>query len=269
VQNSVTLLDGKLIGSAGIRYVDKGATSKNESVTVPRYGVVYKFNKETSIYYGYSESFRPFTGQDILGRDYTDITGSNQEVGLKLDLFDGKVFGSVAYFDMLVDPVVTQVQVTDSQGNILYGNVQTGEETNKGFEADLGVVLDAGPGQWLAFGTLYNADPKNASGLKPSRVVAFKGTLFSKYEFTSGPISGFSFGGGVSDFGSQIGTGIAQQEGYTIYALVFGYKAENWSMTMNIDNVTDVQDAVVGSEASFSVYTARPRDVRLTISRKW
>lgn len=268
-QDSMTLLEGKLILSGGVRYVEPGNSSKNISVTVPRYGIVYKFTPELSAYYGYAKSYSPLSGVDILGRPYVDIEGKSEEVGLKLDLFGGKLFGSLVYFDMLNDPVVTQVQVTDSNGNILYGNVQTAEETNKGFEADIGTAFDVGPGKWFTYLTYYSAKPRNAKGVRPARVVEYKGTFFTRYEMTEGPMKGFSIGGGVSDFGDQTGTGIALQEGYTLYSVILGYTRDKWSYRLNIDNATDVQNAVTGSEASFSVHTARPRDIRLSATYRW
>jgi iron complex outermembrane receptor protein len=271
VQDSVTFWKDRAIVSAGVRYISKTAVAAGmPAKSLPRYGAVFKITPEISAYYGYAESYRTLTGLDVLGRPLRDIEGSNSEFGLKLDLFGGRLFGAIAHFDMANDPVLTQVQVVDPRtGLTLIGNAQTAKETNKGYEADLGTALDLGPGKLLVLGTLYDADPRNAQGLRPARVARYKATLFSRYELSSGPLKGFSFGGGVSDAGAQNGTGIARQLPWTIYTAVLGYRAAYWSATINIDNLTDVRDAVLGSEASFSVNVARPREAKLSVTYRW
>ncbi|MBL9216795.1 MAG: TonB-dependent receptor [Opitutaceae bacterium] len=270
VQDSLTLLNDKLILSAGVRYIDASATSNGVSNTVPRYGVVYKHTENLSFYGGYAESYRPLVGFDVFGKPLVDIVGRSQEVGAKLNLFNGRLFGSVAYFDVMNDPVITQVQgIHPVTGLLVFGNAQTAKETNKGIELDIGTVLDVGDGELLVFATLYDADPRNNVGAKPARVVTYKGTLFAKYEFKKGSLKGFSFGGGLSEFGDQIGTGIPLQPGYTLYNALFGYKAAKWGLHLNIDNLGDKKNAIVGSEANFAVGVARPLDARLTFSYEW
>lgn len=270
VQDAVTLFNDRLILVGGLRWVPKGATTKGVSAKVPRYGIIYKINEGVSLYGGYAESFSPLSGVDILGRPYEDIFGKGKEVGVKLNTFGGRLFGSVAYFDILNDPVVTQVQLVDPRtGLLVFGNIQTAKQTNKGYEFDLGTLLDAGPGQIMGYATYYDADPKDASGLKPARVVAQKATLFVKYDFKSGPAKGFNFGGGMSQFGSQVGTGIPIEPGYTLYSAMAGYSFKRWMFYLNIDNLTNIKNAIIGSEANFSVYTARPLSAKLTAGLKW
>jgi iron complex outermembrane recepter protein len=270
VQDAMTFFNDRAILSAGIRYVSASATSNGIDNVVPRYGAVFKINSQISAYYGYAEAYRPLSGFDVLGRPFVDIVGHNEELGVKLDLLDGRLFGSVAYFDMANDPVVTQIAVVNpATGQTVIGNVQTAKETNKGYEMDVGVSLDAGPGKWLIMATLYDADPRNAQGLRPARVVRYKGTLFTKYEFTEGPLKGFGFGGGISDSGAQSGTGIARQDPWTIYGAMASYRRQNWSLALNVDNIGDKTDAVIGSEAAFSVNTMRPRDIRLQAAYRW
>jgi len=271
VQDAMTFWNDRIILSAGVRHVSDTVTPANvPSNNVPRFGAVIKIMPELSAYYGYAESYRPLVGVDVLGRPLRDIVGSNSELGLKLDLFDGRLFGSIAYFDMANDPVLTQIQVTDpNTGLPIFGNVQTAKETNKGYELDIGAVFDLGPGKLLALATLYDADPRNAQGRRPARVARYKGTFFTKYEFTSGPIKRFSIGGGVSDMGAQVGTGIAKQPPWTLYTVLAGYKAERWSVGVNIDNVTNVKDAITGSEASFAVGLARPREAKISVNYRW
>ncbi|MDB6168491.1 MAG: TonB-dependent siderophore receptor [Verrucomicrobia bacterium] len=270
VQDALTLFHDHLILVAGIRDVPSGATSKGVATTVPRYGIVYKVNDGLSLYGGYAKSFSPLSGSDLLGHAYQDIYGEDKEVGIKVNTLGGRLFGSVAYFDILNDPVVTQVQVIDPRtGLLVFGNQQTGKQTNKGFEVDMGTQWDLGPGQLLGFATYYAADPKDVTGLKPARVVSRKATVFVRYEFKTGPAKGFSFGGGMSEFGSQLGTGIAVEPGYTLYSAILGYTVKRWSVAVNFDNITNVKDAILGSEANFSINTERPFSTKVSCSYHW
>lgn len=270
VTDTVSLFNEHLIALAGVRFVHKSNTTNAESELVPRYGLVYKPNESLSVYAGHSETYRPMVGFDVIGRPLVDAVGENKEIGLKLNLFNGRLFGTVTYFDMLLDPVIFQTEgIHPDTGEFFYGNVQGGKETNKGFEADVGTVLDIGPGELLGFATFYDADPRNAQNTRPLRAVAEKRSLFVKYELKEGALKGFSIGGGASYYGDQIGTGIPLQPGYTLYNAILGYRTPRWSLTLHLDNLTDETDAIVGSEASFSVYTARPFDARLTYSIRW
>ena len=270
VQDALTLLDDRLILTAGLRWVPKGATSKGVSTEVPRYGAIYKINEGISLYAGYAESFNPLSGIDILGRPYEDIYGKGKEGGIKFNTFEGRLFGSVTYFDILNDPVVTQVQIVHPQtGQLIFGNIQTAKQTNKGYELDAGTLLTVGPGQLLGYATYYDATPRDASGLRPARVVSRKATLFAKYEFKEGSVTGFSIGAGVSDYGDSIGTGIPIQPAYTLYSGFLGYAFKRWQWQLNLDNLTNVEDAILGSEANFSVHTARPFSAKLTATYRW
>jgi iron complex outermembrane recepter protein len=269
-QDAVTFMEGRLSASVGYRYVDKSSTTTGVSEFVPRFGAVFKVVKNVSLYAGHAESYRPTSGFDIFGKALVDITGENQEVGVKFDLFDGRVFGTVAYFDILNDPVITQVQgIHPVTGVLVFGNAQTGKETNKGLEADLGFSVEVGPGNWLAFATYYDTKPKDATGLTPFRVVSEKHTAFTKYELTSGPLKGVGIGAGLSYFGESRGTGIPVQPDFTLYNALLQYRTSRWGIALNLDNLTNEKNAIVGSEANFSVYTARPFNWKVSYTRNW
>ena len=270
VQDALSMFKDRISITAGVRYVDATATTDGRSKTTPRYGFIYKPSEQISFYGGYAESYKPLTGFDDLGKPLRDIIGRDKELGVKLNLFGGKLFGSAAYFDILNDPVTQQVLlVSPVTGQIVPGTLQVGKQTNKGVEMDIGTALEIGDGELLGFATYYDADPRAETGQHAPRAVSYKGSIFVKYEFKRGSLKGFSFGGGLSDFGDQIGTGIPLEPGYTLYNAVLGYKTKRWSLTLNMDNLTNETDAIVGSEANFAVTTARPFDARMTYSYHW
>ena len=269
INDAVTLFDDRLILSAGTRFITAGATNDGKSRNVSRYGIVYKPNQNFSAFGAYGKSFQPLSGFDILGKPYVDISGENKEVGVKINLFGGRLYGTISYFDTFKDPVVTQKEMVTSTGVIVYGNVQTAKETNKGFEAEVGTSLEIGDGQLMGFLVFYDADPRDAKGLRPARAASTRDSIFTRYELKKGSLQGFTIGAGVSNYGDSVGTGIPIQPGYTLYNGVLGYNAKNWSLMLNMDNLSNVKDAIMGSEASFAVTLAPPLDTRLTYSYRW
>jgi len=82
---------------------------------LPSGGVVYKVIPEVSLYYG-------FTKQELLvgGNEFGQIpphtTPTRQhEGGIRLRLFDGKLYATFAYFDLLQ----SRIYVSDSRNNVL------------------------------------------------------------------------------------------------------------------------------------------------------
>ena len=98
----------------------------------PRFGLVYQPIKDVfSIYAGYAKSFEPQVGVARLGSPFIPETGEGFEVGIKLDLLDGRLFVNIAGFDTFrKNMLVTDVIDPDY-------DVQIGEAESKGVEFDI------------------------------------------------------------------------------------------------------------------------------------
>jgi len=269
-QDSLTLFNEKLILSIGGRYVSETITSTGASTLVPSYGAVYKVLPSVSIYAGASEAYTPRTGEDVFGKPLVDTVGESAEIGIKFNAFEDRLFGTIAYFDLLNDPVFRQVQgIHPVTGQLVIGNAQVGKETNKGFEADVGWMQAIGPGTLSTYGTLYAADPRGATGAQPQAAIKEKYSIFSKYGWRTGALKGFQLGAGASYQGSAPGTGFAESPAFTLYSAYASYTLGRWKYVLNVDNLTDKRDAILGSEANYLVYLAAPRSFKLTVSTSW
>jgi len=60
---------------------------------------------------------------------------------VKGDLFDGRLSGTLACFDIVNRNIINDVSVTDSSGTILIYNVQSGEQRSRGVEVDATATL--------------------------------------------------------------------------------------------------------------------------------
>jgi outer membrane receptor for ferric coprogen and ferric-rhodotorulic acid len=122
----------------------------------PLYGVVFEVTKEVSLFAVRSTSLFPDSTKDSFGNQFSPQVGLGYEGGVKIDLMDGKISGTVSYFQIEQsggtqnDPTkesrdtVRYDSLTDAQraiefpsGRPLGDIVQGGKQESKGFEADV------------------------------------------------------------------------------------------------------------------------------------
>ncbi|MBL9206181.1 MAG: TonB-dependent receptor [Opitutaceae bacterium] len=268
-QDTVSMLQGRLIFAGGMLWVTKGTNNQAKAAAVPNYGTVYRINKDISVYGSYGESFVPRTGVDGFGTPLVNQKGTSKEVGVKFNAFNERLFGTITYFDILNDNVLIQVLGVNQVGQTVFGNRQVGNQTNKGFEVDIGWVQAVGPGNWSTYGTVYEAEPKTERGLQPSRAVKTKYTLFSKYKFATGPAKGFEIGGGYSAIGSSPGVGFPLLPAYELWSGLIGYEMGRYRIMLNVDNLADKHGIMTGAEAPGLLALNPPRTWKLTTTWTW
>jgi iron complex outermembrane receptor protein len=145
------LLDDRLLLLAGWRLTrtaseidnrvsGQGARIEARKIT-PQFGLLYKIDGGLSAFASYAESFVP--GAQVLRRvDGTTAPaepseGRGRDLGLKLDLFEGRLSGTLSFFELGNRRIVNDVAQTDSSGSVLIYNLQSGEQRSSGFEIDL------------------------------------------------------------------------------------------------------------------------------------
>lgn len=183
VTDQITLADDRTHILLGGRYDDLNGVSN----FTPQAGVNYRLNDQVSAYALYSESFRlnaPYTYQDTGEvRTFPPEEGINQEVGLKLDLFDRRLSGTLALYNLSRENVV-QVFATDNPFDPLIN--LSGKERSRGVELDLSGRI----GERLRlFGSYAYTDSEILGSTNPALVGApLEGvakhalSLFAKYE---------------------------------------------------------------------------------------
>nr|WP_180207082.1 TonB-dependent siderophore receptor [Pseudomonas sp. SbOxS1]NYU07367.1 TonB-dependent siderophore receptor [Pseudomonas sp. SbOxS1] len=213
-------------------------TSINRKV-VPYGAIIGKLTPELSAYASYTEVFKP---QSELGSDNTPIgprEGQQYEVGLKREFFDGRLNASVAMFRIY------------DENRAEYNNATAayeaqGKARSQGWETELsGNLTD----NWsivtgYAFtSTKYlNSDDGNEGKTFSTITPKHNFNLWTKYEFSDGPLKDFSVGGGVrvvSDTYYQRDVKF-EQSGYGIATAQVGYKInDNLSTTLTANNLFD------------------------------
>ncbi len=190
--------------------------------SAPSAGVVYQINPSIGIFSSYLESFQVPTNTNSFQELLPNREGVSYETGIKLDLYDRKVTGTLSYFDTtdknraVTDSSAFNINTRDVNGNGPRDNgfdannlaantsrgdtVAVGEYNSKGWDGE--IIFSPGRGfQATVSATLVDAkvtDDPNPS-LVGSRQGGFAKRNFGSvvsYRFPTGRLKGLMVGGG-------------------------------------------------------------------------
>ncbi|MFC6669916.1 TonB-dependent siderophore receptor [Marinobacterium aestuariivivens] len=248
----VTSLD-----SEGQSYGTRQDTSYDNELT-PYAGAVYDLNDTWSAYVSYTEIFDPQSEVDINRKRLEPIEGSNYEVGLKADLFDGRAYGALAVFRSQQENVAEAAGTIPGSVDTYYVGVDG--MTSEGFELDLaGEVL---PGlQALAGYTYVDIEDADGNGAKkdtPHHLLK----LATNYRLQSLPQLRV---GAAYRWQDEVSSGAARQDSYGLLDLMAMYEfTPNLSATLNLNNGTD--EKYLNSVRWDQAYYGAPRNAMLKLN---
>ncbi|RCJ41936.1 ferrichrome-iron receptor [Nostoc minutum NIES-26] len=218
-------------------------TSQFNDAWTPRIGIVYQPIKQVSLYASYSQSFNP--NVDNFSADgglLEPERGRGYEIGIKTELLEGRIFASLAYFDITKTNVATE----DPNFPGLGFSVVTGEQQSKGFEFDIsGQIL---PG-WNIIASYAYTDAEVTDDTDRSIVGnTFIGvpknsaSLWTTYELQSGSLQGLGFGVGFNFVGERKGDlqNTFNLDSYFLTNAAIFYRRDNWRFALNFKNIFDV-----------------------------
>ncbi len=206
-----TMLDGKLIVLAGLRYDSSKSVNDDLTTATPTHtdfsadaythqlGVNYRVLPAITLYANKSTSFVPQfgVGKDGNGASFPlpNESGRGWEGGIKAGLLDDRLTFTLGYYDITLENVAT----TDSTTNITY---VTGEQRSKGFELDFNWVVTPSlqffGGYGYADATIVRNDvARHLIGTTPRRAPRDTLGLGAKYEFKRGKAKGLFATAGV------------------------------------------------------------------------
>lgn len=292
-------LDGRLHTSLAINYTTLDLKFYKDSVseelsnrveqekTSPMAGVMYDITKDISVFGVYSTSLFPTTTKDSFERQLPPIEGESYEFGVKFDMFDSKLSGTVSYY------IITQTggyqrdytadnanqaawdRMTDAQRIAAYGTAdpayrsqirdregQLGdyvagqEQQSKGFEVDL--AYQPLKNWQLVFSYAHNdveiTDSKNkdAIGDIPTNGhIADQFALTTKYEFMNDALDGLFVGGGCQWAGESFQgyqNGVERNYPSTFFLEMFaGYTFK----TMGVDSTIQLNVKNITGQESY------------------
>lgn len=209
----------------------------------PRGGVVWQPIPELSLYGSYTENFGApnYWGGD--GKPLPAQTADQWEVGVKTELFDGRLSATLAYYDLTKRnaPIATWLAFSRAQG----------EAETRGIEFDVsGEILPGwnviGAYSYMPFAkSIKDETDPTVIGKRLNNAPKHNGSLWTTYQLQDGDLKGLKLGAGMQAL-SQREIGYyetAQAPGYAIFNLM---ASQAWQVgkskitaQLNIDNLLD------------------------------
>ena len=220
---------------------------QDDSALATSYGLSARMLPKLSAFVSYSESFAPQTMFDFNGVLLEPVRGTGTDVGIKYDLVDGRLSGSVVGFDITRSNAPTPDN--DHPGFF----VADAESRARGVETSfLGRPLDA----WsivASYSYLSTAVTKenraNLIGQRTSNVPRHQFSVWNRYRLRDGALKGLAAGVGVSYKGNRRGnTSVVDQPGlqleaYTRWDANLSYERKigkrDVSLNLAVANLTD------------------------------
>ncbi|MBM0744122.1 TonB-dependent siderophore receptor [Phormidium sp. CLA17] len=275
LQDQVTLLPNlKLLVGGRVDLVDfdsKDFTDDDEptrskrSYTAfsPRFGLVYQPIAPISLYASYSRSFKPnafaFTADGSL---IEPERGTQYEVGIKGEAFNGKLSATLAYYD------ITKTNVATTDPNNIDFSIATGEVTSRGIELDItGEIL---PG-WNVIASFAHNDAyvsKDNSESLGNRLVNAprqSASLWTTYQLQSGPLQGLGIGAGIYFVGDRDATlpNTVEIPSYVRADATIFYRRDKYRVSLNFQNISNTR---YYDSQGFLLYPGAPLSVYGSIS---
>jgi len=193
IQDLITLNQQWQVMIGGRYDKQSKAGADNESL-LPKAGLLYHLNDNTTFYASYSEGFEPQSSETIndesdvnFGMEIDAMTSTQYEVGAKWQLLDDRLLLTTAIFDITKSNVlVTEDYTSSTDASITDITTQVGEQQHKGFEiAAQGAVTD----KLFVMASMMNLDAtykkdSNYSGLTPIDAPEWSASIWSRYEMT-------------------------------------------------------------------------------------
>lgn len=216
-----------------------------EHEVTPYAGVIYDLTETLSAYASYTDIFLPQSVRDLSGEFLDPIVGESMELGLKSELFDGRLNASAAIFQIKQDNLGRSTGVVIPGTLAEFGYEEAEGATSQGYELEIsgelaqGWNFTAGYTQFKA----EDAEGDRVNTLYPTKLLR----TFTTYRLP-GTLSKLTVGGGVNWQGNIYTTAVnpagnperIEQESYSLVNLMARYDiTENLSAQLNADNVFD------------------------------
>lgn len=252
LQDQITLLDNLklLIGgrfdivdqnsffrfvSAGNIRIDETNQQQDEAFS-PRVGIVYQPIEPLSLYASFSRSFAPNSGITVDGEILEPTRGTQYEIGIRGEFFEGKLTTNFAAY------YLTKSNVAATDPNDPDFSIATGKQRSRGIELDvIGEIL---PG-WNIIASYAYTDAAitedEGSSLEGNRLAGVPqnaASLWSTYQIQSGSLRGLGFGLGLfyvserQDFDNLFTVSSYLRTDAAIF-----YRRNNWKAAINVKNL--------------------------------
>ncbi|WP_280124747.1 TonB-dependent siderophore receptor [Pseudomonas amygdali] len=188
-------------GSSYTTTIATGAkTTDDQTITghiTPYGGVVYDLDANNTLYFSYSQVFKPQTEVDASGKVLKPRTGEQYEAGIKGSYFGGDLNTRVSVFQLTDKNRATTPYDADGTAITTY-NVASGKTRNRGAEFEVSGKLlpnwDVMAGYTYMETEVLSGDAVTTFQTMPKH----QASLWNKYTIVGGPLEGLAIGSGVT-----------------------------------------------------------------------
>ena len=259
----------------GVRFDKQEKKNGDNSSVLPKFGLIYHPDENSSIYVNYSESFEPqgvvTDDEDAsFGLELDPVKGIMYELGAKWQLLSDKLRLSAAAFDIKRKNIVLEVNLeNDPDFEVI--TTQGGIQRHKGFE--LGAIGEINDSLSLITSAMY-LDAKYEShneyqGNRPEDVPQLTASAWLKYSISEDAavnLGAFYEGERYADAKNSL-----EKPGYTRFDAGISYAVElagnDLLMRLNIENLLDKNYLAGGENGEINV--GKPRTVKFGLSYKF
>lgn len=272
LQDQIAFTD-RLRGLVGVRLERIEQTALNRTtrvsnrqekdVATPRLGLLYQLTPAVGVFANVSTSFKPNT-IGTRGQVYKPEKGLGYETGVKLDLLDGRLGGTIALFQIDKENVIT----TDAAGD----SVAAGKARSQGLDMQLsGKLSDAvriiGAYAYID-AEVTEGDAALPKGSDLLGIARHSGSLLSVYEFQNGALRGSDIGAAFNYVGERSGQAGSDftLPSYSTVDLLAHYKAsEDVTLGLNLNNLFD-RKYYERAYNSVWVFPGEPRNLSVSLT---
>lgn len=208
----------------------------------PKLGIVYEVLKNKLSFFGnYMNGFNNVSGVDINGNSFRPEYANQLEFGVKTDLFNHRLVGTLSYYNIRVDNVLRT-----NPDDINY-SIQDGTQLSKGMEAE--ITVNPFDGLNIVAGYAYNdskyskANPA-VNGLRPA--LSGPANMFNywiSYRIPQGKLKGFGIGTGANMGSSSYQTNTQTAKviipSYKMFDIGIFYDQPKYRVGLKFDNITN------------------------------
>jgi iron complex outermembrane receptor protein len=284
VQDSVAILDRRLIAVVGARY-DRSEntaytlnadlnrlTSRDTSAAewTYKYGVVGEPVKGLSVFAHHSTTFNGVsTINPATGSVFPNQEGAIDEAGVKLEMFSGRLVATASVFDMSLTNIIIQVVNPPELGGGTRPQA-VGEQKTEGWEMDLAWQPIQGLNVFLGYSDLTSISEQGIPFRNVSQTPTY--SIFTKYVFQKDAWQGFGAGFGYLHNGKRPGDAtnsfILDEIDQWDVNLSYAPPGKKWDVQLNVINVTDEQ-GLMGSVSATIITPQYPRTYRVTFGYRF
>lgn len=240
------------------------ATKEDYATTTSSFGFMYELVPGISPYLSYAESFLPQGGSRVDGSAAAPETGKQNEAGVKLSSADGRIQGTVAYFDLERQ----NVRASDPNNTGFY--ITIGEQRTRGYEFEVKADLASG---WNVSGSYANTDGEvvrdstQANVGKPlDNVPRHAASLWTQYRVRTGMLTGLGLGAGLRYESEKAGYSFNYVvPGYTVFDASVSYIGDGYRLNLIVKNLFD-RDYFAGGLNNNVIPLGDPRRILATVT---